>query len=144
MLHCLSSQSCSVPVRVSNLGLLEQQDYWRPSASCSSVNYNRVSSLRTVSERKQEQKKSMTNFCCSIYQFLICYFILLLSVKHVLLTLCSPTQQMETPFQPSLRRMYCSVRPLRHCSLGQLYSKHRLLPSRGSPCLSSAATLTMA
>uniref|UniRef100_A0A8C7UAJ4 BRCA1-A complex subunit Abraxas 1 n=1 Tax=Oncorhynchus mykiss TaxID=8022 RepID=A0A8C7UAJ4_ONCMY len=87
------SQSCSVPVRVSNLGLLEQQDYWRPSASCSSVNYNRVSSLRTVSERKQEQKKSMTNFCCSIYQFLICYFILLLSVKHVLLTL---SQSQET------------------------------------------------
>uniref|UniRef100_A0A8C7GEM0 Abraxas 1, BRCA1 A complex subunit n=1 Tax=Oncorhynchus kisutch TaxID=8019 RepID=A0A8C7GEM0_ONCKI len=91
------SQYRSVPVRVSNLGLLEQQDYWRLSASCSSVNYNRVackkveeserlveelladvSSLRTVSERKQEQKKSMTNFCCSIYQFLICYFILLL------------------------------------------------------------------
>uniref|UniRef100_UPI001EAF10A5 LOW QUALITY PROTEIN: BRCA1-A complex subunit Abraxas 1 n=1 Tax=Oncorhynchus gorbuscha TaxID=8017 RepID=UPI001EAF10A5 len=107
--HC--SQSCSVPVRVSNLGLLEQQDYWRLSASCSSVNYNRavwkhryrffsldgslqevdeinemnnslqgklkvackkveeserlveelladVSSLRTVSERKQDQKKT--------------------------------------------------------------------------------------
>uniref|UniRef100_A0A8C7GDX4 Abraxas 1, BRCA1 A complex subunit n=1 Tax=Oncorhynchus kisutch TaxID=8019 RepID=A0A8C7GDX4_ONCKI len=88
------SQYRSVPVRVSNLGLLEQQDYWRLSASCSSVNYNRavdeinemnnslqgklkvackkveeserlveelladVSSLRTVSERKQEQKKT--------------------------------------------------------------------------------------
>uniref|UniRef100_A0A8C8JKI4 BRCA1-A complex subunit Abraxas 1 n=1 Tax=Oncorhynchus tshawytscha TaxID=74940 RepID=A0A8C8JKI4_ONCTS len=98
------SQYRSVPVRVSNLGLLEQQDYWRLSASCSSVNYNHavwkhryrffsldgslqevdeinemnnslqgklkwrserlveelladVSSLRTVSERKQEQKK---------------------------------------------------------------------------------------
>uniref|UniRef100_A0AAZ3R6E4 Uncharacterized protein n=1 Tax=Oncorhynchus tshawytscha TaxID=74940 RepID=A0AAZ3R6E4_ONCTS len=100
------SQYRSVPVRVSNLGLLEQQDYWRLSASCSSVNYNHavwkhryrffsldgslqevdeinemnnslqgklkwrserlveelladVSSLRTVSERKQEQKKKM-------------------------------------------------------------------------------------
>ncbi|XP_029547791.1 BRCA1-A complex subunit Abraxas 1 [Salmo trutta] len=34
------SQYCSVPVLVSNLGLLEEQDYWRLSASCSSVNYN--------------------------------------------------------------------------------------------------------
>ncbi|KAK6315775.1 hypothetical protein J4Q44_G00132990 [Coregonus suidteri] len=38
--HC--SQYRSVPVLVSNLGLLEQQDYWRLSASCSSVNYNRA------------------------------------------------------------------------------------------------------
>ncbi|XP_064797118.1 BRCA1-A complex subunit Abraxas 1-like [Oncorhynchus masou masou] len=36
------NQYRSVPVRVSNLGLLEQQDYWKLSASCSSVNYNRA------------------------------------------------------------------------------------------------------
>ncbi|KAJ7987106.1 hypothetical protein DPEC_G00335310 [Dallia pectoralis] len=32
----------SVPVLVSNLGLLEQQDYWRLSVSCLSVNYTRA------------------------------------------------------------------------------------------------------
>lgn len=37
---CIISQYCSVPVLVNNLGLLEEQDYWRLSASCSSVNYN--------------------------------------------------------------------------------------------------------
>uniref|UniRef100_A0A8C7GDZ1 Abraxas 1, BRCA1 A complex subunit n=1 Tax=Oncorhynchus kisutch TaxID=8019 RepID=A0A8C7GDZ1_ONCKI len=123
------SQYRSVPVRVSNLGLLEQQDYWRLltllyfalcryrlfsldgslqevdeinemnnslqgklKVACKKVEESErlveelladVSSLRTVSERKQEQKKSMTNFCCSIYQFLICYFILLLSVLSI-------------------------------------------------------------
>ncbi|KAL0965701.1 hypothetical protein UPYG_G00284620 [Umbra pygmaea] len=36
------SQYRRVPVLVSNLGLLEQQDYWRLSASCLSINYNRA------------------------------------------------------------------------------------------------------
>ncbi|XP_062339925.1 BRCA1-A complex subunit Abraxas 1 isoform X1 [Osmerus eperlanus] len=36
------SQFHNIPVLVSNLGLLEQQDYWRISTACSSVNYNRA------------------------------------------------------------------------------------------------------
>lgn len=35
-----SRQFQNIPVLVTNLGLLEQQDYWRISAPCSSVSYN--------------------------------------------------------------------------------------------------------
>lgn len=57
--------------------------------------------------RVEKKYDELLLFYLSILDF--CYFILLLSVLSMFyLLLCSPTQQMETPLQPSLRRMYCS------------------------------------
>uniref|UniRef100_A0A674CD34 BRCA1-A complex subunit Abraxas 1 n=1 Tax=Salmo trutta TaxID=8032 RepID=A0A674CD34_SALTR len=107
--HC--SQYRSVPVRVSNLGLLEQQDYWRLSASCSSVNYNRAvwkhryrlfsldGSLQEVDEINEMNNSLQVELKMACQK---------VEESERLVEELLAEELLASPLQPSLRRMYCS------------------------------------
>ncbi|XP_013984913.2 BRCA1-A complex subunit Abraxas 1 isoform X1 [Salmo salar] len=135
---------CSVPVRVSNLGLLEQQDYWRLSASCSSVNYNRAvwkhryrlfsldGSLQEVDEINEMNNSLQVELkmaCQKVEESERLVEELLADVSSVRRTVSERKRVEKNRWRlhSSLVSGECTaLRPLRHCSLGQLYSKHRL------------------